>query len=228
MLTITDSALESEPNLLNKKFDYVRKVYTQGPRRNANQPTSGHLKTIRHPNAAKEMPIYPMQFEQCKRILRPNAAKESNLPDAIRTMKEGFAVPMPLKEFRLKKTPAMLWSLRLKNAAKKGYAENMLRPSLNAGKMAGWYSEIAQKCWKSGLAAMRFMEIGWTRELVAGLQWVVRREGGFSCIRRVRPRPRRRHRDCASGVRCILLALSRLVRCSRRGRRQPCWRIGVL
>jgi hypothetical protein len=53
MLTITDSALESEPNLLNKKFDYFRKVYTQGPRRNANQPTSGHLKTIRHPNAAK-------------------------------------------------------------------------------------------------------------------------------------------------------------------------------
>jgi hypothetical protein len=104
MLTITDSALESEPNLLNKKFDYVKKVYTQGPRRNANQPTSGHLKTIRHPNAAKEMPIYPMQFEQCKRILRPNAAKESNLPDAIRTMKEGFAVPMPLKEFRLKNT----------------------------------------------------------------------------------------------------------------------------
>jgi hypothetical protein len=89
MLTITDSALESEPNLLNKKFDSVKKVYTQGPRRNANQPTSGHLKTIRHPNAAKEMPIYPMQFEQCKRILRPNAAKESNLPDAIRTMKEG-------------------------------------------------------------------------------------------------------------------------------------------
>jgi hypothetical protein len=60
----------------------------------------------------------------------------------------------------------------------------MLRPSLNAGKMAGWYSEslkkkgsLAGKCWKSGLAAMRFMEIGWTRDSVAGLQWEVRKSG---------------------------------------------------
>jgi hypothetical protein len=42
---------------------------------------------------------------------------------------------MPLKESRLK-TPAMLWSLRLK-MLQKMYAENMLRPSLNAGKMLG-------------------------------------------------------------------------------------------
>jgi hypothetical protein len=136
MLTITDSALESEPNLLNKKFDYVKKVYTQGPRRNANQPTSGHLKTIRHPNAAKEMPIYPMQFEQCKRILRPNAAKESNLPDAIRTMKEGFAVPMPLKEFRLKNTCNAMVAPP-ENAAKKR-VRRKCAPSLFERRGNGW------------------------------------------------------------------------------------------
>ena len=162
------------------------------------------------------MPLKKCQSTQCNsnnegRFRRPNAAK--GIPSKKNTCNAMVAPP--------------------ENAAKKGYAENMLRPSLNAGEMAGWYSEIAQnarslgKCWKSGLAAMRFMEIGWTRYSVAGLQWVVRREEGFSCIRRVRPRPRRRHRDCASGVRCILLALSRLVRCSPRGRRQPCWKIGV-
>jgi len=151
MLTITDSALESEPNLLNKKFDYVKKVYTQGPRRNANQPTSGHLKTIRHPNAAKEMPIYPMQFEQCKRILRPNAAKESRLKNTCNAM-----VAPPEK------------------CCKKGYAERMLRPSLNAGKMAGWYSEslkkkgsLAGKCWKSGLASHAVYG-NWMEERISG------------------------------------------------------------
>jgi hypothetical protein len=86
----------------------------------------------------KKMPIYPMQFEQCKRILRPNAAKESNLPDAIRTMKEGFAVPMPLKESRLKNTCNAMVAPPENAAKKRVRRKYMLRPSLNAGKMAGW------------------------------------------------------------------------------------------
>lgn len=79
----------------------------------------------------------------------------------------------------------------------------------------------------------------WMEERIGGWPAVGGEKTGLSCIHRVRPRSRRRHRDRASGVHCILpfrrrrvrcihLALSRLVRCSRRGRRQPCWRIGVL
>jgi hypothetical protein len=167
--------LESEPNLLNKKFDYVRKVYTQGPRRNANQPTSGHLKTIRHPNAAKEMPIYPMQFEQCKRILRPNAAKESNLPDAIRTMKGGFAVPMPLKEFRLENTRNAIVAPP-ENAAKR--VRRKYAPSLfERRKMAGWYSEIAQNARSLG----KMLEKWSCGHAVYG-NWMEERIGGWPAV----------------------------------------------
>jgi hypothetical protein len=55
------------------------------------------LKQILHPNAAKETPIYPMQFEQWK--IHPMPLK-TNPPDAIQTRKCAF--PMPLMKSRLK------------------------------------------------------------------------------------------------------------------------------
>jgi hypothetical protein len=79
-LTVTDSAWESEPRLERRDSIWLKTaLYPRTPQK-CQSTNRWSLKQILHPNAAKEIPIYPMPLKQ----IHPMQFEQENTPSQCR------------------------------------------------------------------------------------------------------------------------------------------------